>query len=297
MFKCVHCKKHSAVKAGLRKNNSGFVQRYFCTECKKYSVNRKGLENYRHNVEVISAALDLRAKGLSLADVVDHLDQHHRVKVSRKTILDWQNKFGKKLSSFSQTLTPHLEGTYHADEMFYKAAKKWHYYWDCIDYETKFLLADHVSDDRNNCEAIDFLKKIKNACEQMPKVVHTDCSYDYPPAFRAVFPRRRIHKPYPAWRHKFKNNPIERYHNTLKQRYKTFRGFNSMKTSEEFFEFFKTYYNFIRKHTSLAGLTPAQAAKIELALGRNRLRSLIELLQLIAKAMFEPHSKNTLLIS
>ena len=104
MFLCKHCKKNSAVKAGLRKNKVGFAQRYVCTKCNKYSVNRKGFENYRHKPEVITAALDLRTKGLSLSDVVDHLDQHHRVQVTRKTVLFWQRAFGQKLRSFSQTL-------------------------------------------------------------------------------------------------------------------------------------------------------------------------------------------------
>jgi len=94
MFLCKHCKKNSAVKAGLRKNKVGFTQRYVCTKCNKYSVNRKGFENYRHKPEVITAALDLRTKGLSLSDVVDHLDQHHRVQVTRKTVLFWQRAFG-----------------------------------------------------------------------------------------------------------------------------------------------------------------------------------------------------------
>ena len=285
MFYCKHCKKNSTAKAGLRKNKVGFTQRYFCTKCKKYSVNRKGFENFRHSPEVITVALDLRAKGLSLSDVVDHLDQHHRVRVSRMTVLDWENKFGQKLKSFSQTLTPHLGGTFHADEMFVKQRKKWIYYWDCIDYETKFLVADHISDDRNDKEAVDFLTKIKCGSPELPSIIHTDCSYDYPPAFRKVFPRKRkIHYAYPAWKKKFKNNPIERLHNTLKQRYKVFRGFDNIQSAEKFFDFYRVYYNFIRKHRSLGMQTPAQVAKIKLNLGRNRFRSMIELLLTFYKA-------------
>ncbi|MBU1975667.1 MAG: hypothetical protein KKG59_04655, partial [Nanoarchaeota archaeon] len=97
MFQCKYCKKPSAIKRGVKKNKSGWIPRFSCTKCGRWFVNRKGLENYRHNAEVITVALDLRAKGLSLSDVVDHLDQHHRIKVTRKTILDWQKKFGKKL--------------------------------------------------------------------------------------------------------------------------------------------------------------------------------------------------------
>lgn len=284
MFKCKFCKKNSAVKRGVKKNNCGWIPRYSCTNCGKWFVDRKGLENFRHTTEVITAALDLRAKGLSLADVVDHLDQHHRVKVTRKTVLDWQNKFGQKLKSFSQTLTPQLGEVFHADEMFIKVRKKWTYYWDCIDYKTKFLIGDHISKIREDKEAVEFLQKVKQASPELPKAIHTDCSYDYPPAFRKVFPRKKIHIQYPAWKKRFKNNPIERLHNTLKQRYKTFRGFDNIKSSKEFFDFYKVYYNFVRKHTTLGFITPAQAANISLNMRRNRIRSLIELLQTFFKA-------------
>ena len=131
---------------------------------------------------------------------------------------------------------------------------------------------------REEDEAIQFLNKIKTGSPERPKEIHTDCSYDYPPAFRAVFPRRKIHRYFPAWKKKFKNNPIERLHNTLKQRYKTFRNFDNFESCEKFFDFFKFYYNFVRKHMSLGFKTPAQAAKIELSMGRNRFRSLIEFL-------------------
>lgn len=278
MFLCKHCNKHSAVKYGLRKNKVGFTQRYICTKCKRTSVNRKGFENYRHSPEVITVALDLRAKGLSLSDVVDHLDQHHRVEVTRKTVLFWQREFGQKLKSFSQTLTPHLGKIFHADEMFVKQRKNWIYYWDCIDYETKFLIADHLSEERSYDEGTEFLNKIKLGSPEIPKEIHTDNSWDYPVAFRRVFPRKRIHKHYPAWKKKFKNNPIERLHNTLKQRYKVFRGFDNLQSAEKFFDFYRVYYNFIRKHMSLGMQTPSQAAKIDLSLGRNRFRSMIEIL-------------------
>ena len=99
LFVCKHCKGRNSVKAGLRKNKSGWVQKYYCKDCKRYFINRRGFEKYRTSSEVITSALDLRAKGLSLGDIVDHLDQHYRIKVSRQTILDWQNKFGEKLTS------------------------------------------------------------------------------------------------------------------------------------------------------------------------------------------------------
>jgi len=287
MFICKHCKKTNAVKTGLRKNKSGWVQKYKCRSCNTYFTNRKGVERYRHNADVISAALDLRAKGLSLSDVVDHLDQHHKVNVVRSTILYWQRKFGKKLKSFTQTLTPFLGKIYHADEMFARVSGDWNYLWSCLDYETKFIVAQHFSDERNDKECIEFIGKVKAKTEKPPDEIHTDNSWDYYPAFRKHFPRnKKIHVHYPAWKKKFKNNPIERYFNTVKQRYKTFRGFDNTKSAEQFFDFFTVYYNFIRKHTSLDKKTPAQVAGLNLNLGRNRMKSLIEILLAFSKARF-----------
>lgn len=279
MFKCLHCKTFSAIKRGVKKNKSGWIPRYSCTKCGKWFVDRKGFENFRHKPEVITAALDLRAKGMSLADVVDHIDQHHRIKVSRKTILDWQNKFGKKLKSFTQTLKPVIGGQVHADEMFVKVRKEWNFYWDAMDYTTKFLVGDHLSKERNYRECIKFMESIKKCPINQPYMLSTDCSYDYPLPIKKVFGEKGIiHAFYPAWKHKFRNNPIERLHNTEKQTIKTFRNFDNHDSTRRFFDFNRTYYNFIRKHTTLDFTTPAEAAGISLNLGRNRFLSLIEIL-------------------
>ena len=279
MKKCPYCQKTSSVKFGLRKNKSGWIQKYLCQSCKRSFTDRKGFERFRHKPEAITAALDLRAKGVSLADVVDHLDQHHRIKVSRKTILDWQNKFGKKLKSFTQTLKPIIGGQVHADEMFVKVRKEWNYYWDAIDYTTKFLVGEHFSKERNYQECIEFMESIKNCPVNQPYVLHTDNSYDYPWPIKKVFGEKGVvHAFYPAWKHKFKNNPIERLHNTEKQTTKTFRGFDNFESTRKFFDFNRVYYNFIRRHTSLGKTTPAEAAGICLDISRNRFLSLIEIL-------------------
>ena len=95
---------------------------------------------------------------------------------------------------------------------------------------------------------------------------------DYPPAVRAVFPRKQVkHVRSPAWKHQFKNNPIERFHNTLKENYKVMRKFCSAKTAYEYLSFFRNYYNFLRPHMTLKGKTPAEAA----GMGRWDWRSLI----------------------
>ncbi|MEM5808250.1 MAG: integrase core domain-containing protein, partial [Candidatus Aenigmatarchaeota archaeon] len=71
------------------------------------------------------------------------------------------------------------------------------------------------------------------------------------------------------------NNLVERFHGTFRERDKVMRGFKAKYTAQILLEGFKTYYNFIKPHMSLEGLTPSQKAQIELQLDRNRWLSLL----------------------
>jgi putative transposase len=265
LFVCPYCKKCNSSKVGLRKNLSGFVQKYFCKECGRSFVKRNGFENCQTKPEIIIDALDLRAKGLSLGKVADYINQKYNVNVKRSTVLKWQNKFGEMIENFTKSFQLSHSFNTHADEVFFRSKgqreQNYVYYWDAIDYDTKFLVADHISNDRNETEAILFMHKIRKNIAQFPEIIHTDNSYDYPPSIRKTFGRGKVqHQHFPAWKHKFKNNPIERYHNTIKENYKVMRRFSHTKTAYKFLTFFKNYYNFIRPHKTLNWQTPAQKA-------------------------------------
>jgi len=65
--------------------------------------------------------------------------------------------------------------------------------------------------------------------------------------------------------HKFsKYDNIERFHNTLKDRVKTLRGFGSRSGAINALDGFVIQYNFLRRHTALMGRTPAEKAGIRL---------------------------------
>ncbi len=265
MFECSHCKKNNSVKHGIRKNKCGFTQIYFCKSCKKFFTRRNGFENMRTKPEIIVDALDLRAKGLSFGKIKDFIFQKYNLKIQRSSILRWQNKFGKIINDFTQTFLLSQSVNVHADEIFFRTKgqrdRNFVYYWDAIDYNTKFLVADHVSLEREEIEAKIFMKKIKKQIVDLPQYIHTDNSYDYPPAIRKIFGRGKVkHIHFPAWKMKFKNNPIERYHNTIRENYKVMRRFQNEKTAMQFLTFLRNYYNFLRPHKTLAGQTPAKVA-------------------------------------
>jgi len=264
LFKCPHCKKENAVKAGLRKNKSGFVQKYFCNCCKKYFVKRQGFENCQTKPEIIVEALDLRAKGLSLEKVAQHLNQKYGTKINDSTISRWVKKFGELINNFTKQFILPYSHSLHADEVFFRAKgqreRDFVFYWDAIDYDTKFLVADHISLVRNFEEGTKFMQKIQQQLGEPPGFLNTDNSYDYPVAIKKVFGKTTKHIHYPAHKCKFKNNPIERYHNTVRENYKVMRRFVNEKTAQIFLNFFRNYYNFIRPHKTLKWKTPAEVA-------------------------------------
>ena len=76
---------------------------------------------------------------------------------------------------------------------------------------------------------------------------------------------------------KHNNNHIERYNQEIKDRIKTMRGFFSFRRAEYFLNLKHITHNFVNPHMELKGKTPAEAAGIDLKLGRKRLYNLIKL--------------------
>jgi putative transposase len=62
------------------------------------------------------------------------------------------------------------------------------------------------------------------------------------------------------------NNIVEKLHGTIRERNKVMRGLGNNGSSETMLEGFKIYYNFLRPHMGLNGLTPAEAAGIDIGL-------------------------------
>jgi transposase-like protein len=188
----------------------------------------------------------------------------YSTKVSRHTILKWEKKFGALLHSFSLQFILDFSLDTHADEMFAKpkgaAVQQFHYYWAAIDRETKFIVADHVSEERNEIECSEFLRKIRGRIKEPIVHIHTDNSYDYPRPIRRIFGKKTVHVHVAAWRHKFQNNPIERLYNTVREVTKTLRRFTTLENLQSHMRLKTVYYNFIRPHKSLLGRTPAEAA-------------------------------------
>jgi len=73
------------------------------------------------------------------------------------------------------------------------------------------------------------------------------------------------------------NHPIERLHNSIRERTKVMRGFHGcMESASIIMKGYEIYYNFIRKHQEI-GCCPYELAIPELELGKNKWLDLIKL--------------------
>jgi len=78
----------------------------------------------------------------------------------------------------------------------------------------------------------------------------------------------------PRFRDKTNNCLVERLNGTIRERDKVMRGMKD--ETQTIADGLRNYYNFIRPHQALNGKTPAEVAKIDLKLGKNRWLSLIK---------------------
>ena len=143
--RCPYCGSYEIIKYGYRYNRTGRKQIYKCKDCGKRFSFDDGFSKMKNKPEIITLALDLYFKGLSLRKVSDHIEQFFGVKVHYSTILRWINKYTKLINAYVEDFKPELSEIWHVDEMMIKTGGKWSWLWNVMDRETRFLLANLIT--------------------------------------------------------------------------------------------------------------------------------------------------------
>jgi len=141
---------------------------------------------------------------------------------------------------------------------------------DCIDVRTKFLVSAEYFKTREQKQLIKVLRVAKVKTKNQIGIITSDGYLAYPKAIQKTFTLRCksntrrfgvVHNQVNASRGDGFNYPIERFHNSVRQRTQNFRGFHgSVESANAILKGFQVYYNFIRKHQSLHGKTPSELA-------------------------------------
>lgn len=267
---CPHCHSEKIIKRGIRKNKFVNKQRFSCKDCGKKFVLDVA-KRTKGDAKIITLCLDLFFKGISCRKIQDHLNQFYGFEISHATINRWIRKFMKMANQHAKAMMPKTSDMWHADEQMIKCNGNYLWLWNVLDNRTKFLLANNITKDRFITDARVVFNKAKPY--GIPTMVVTDGLMAYRRAIKKEFlnvKKPLIHiKADGITSKKKNNNVIERFHGTFRERDKVMRGFKGKNNADFMTEVFQTYYNFVRPHQSLNGLTPSQRAGIS-NVDRNR---------------------------
>ncbi|KQC03061.1 MAG: hypothetical protein APR53_01795, partial [Methanoculleus sp. SDB] len=114
---CPMCSSTTVLKYGLRKTRFGKTQRYRCGACNYTFVENQGFKHMKHDPKIITLALDLYFKGVSLRKIADHLKQFHEIEVAQTTPMRWIKKYLKLLAHYVEKNKVNTGKIWHSDEM------------------------------------------------------------------------------------------------------------------------------------------------------------------------------------
>ena len=275
---CKFCDSVNIIKWGYRKNKTVKTPRFKCKDCGQSFVVDEGFAKMRFDPKIITLALDLYFKGVSLRKIGNHINQFYGLQISHMGVYKWLQKYGKIVNDYVNQLELELSEVWNTDEMKVKCGGKWVWLWNVMDSGTRFLLASQISGKREIMDARKVFQEAKKRGKTKPSTMITDGLPAYIKAFKKEFftlrnPRTK-HIRNVGFRDKTNNNRIERFHGTHRERDKVMRGLK--RENSPIVDGFRVHYNFIRPHQSLKGKTPAEEAKIDLRLGKNKWLSLIK---------------------
>ncbi len=273
---CPYCKSVETVGCGKRHTKSGQKQRYLCRKCNRKFIENKDYERYKGSRKTTSLILDLYFKGISLRGIKDHLKQFYSLSLHHSNILRRIQKFSIVIEEYVKTLKPEVADVWNHDEMKIQAGGKWRWLWNIMDNQTKFLITTQVSTHAMIKDSNRFFRSAKEQAKIEPEYLITDGRHSLTGSIKTEMPSTN-HVRLTSLTDKRQNNQmVERLNGTVRDRVKPMRGFGNVETAEIMTSAFRNYYNFIKPHNALGGLTPANMAGIGVENSKNKWEELLK---------------------
>lgn len=273
---CPYCNSEDTIGYGKRQTDNGQKQRFKCNECNKTFIQEKDFQRYKGNGKVTTAILDLYFKGVSLRGVRDHLKQFYNLELDHSNILRRIQKYSKVIDEYAKTLKPEVADIWHHDEMKIQAGGKWKWLWNIMDEDTKFLITTQVSTKAKVKDSRKFFADAREQTQMQPAFLITDGRHPLTRSIEKEMPETQHVRLVSLTDKRTNNQNIERLNGTIRDRVKTMRGFDNIETAEIMTSAYRNYYNFIKPHSSIGGLTPALKAKIGVDLEGNKWMALLK---------------------
>jgi transposase-like protein len=276
LLECIFCGSPNIIRWGIRKNKSGYLQRYHCRSCYRKFTYNPGFERMKHDPKAITMAMQLYFSGESLRNTTRSLELLG-VKVSHETVYRWIRKYSNLLRKYADKIKPSTSDVWRADELFIKVKGNLKYLFALIDDETRFWIAQEVAESKYKHDARNLFRIAKKITGKVPTAIITDGLPAYHEAWRKEFYTNKIPRPEHISMIKIQgdmnNNKMERFNGEVRDREKVVRGLKRNDTPV--LAGYQIYHNFIRSHEALRGKTPSEACGIEVK-GDNKWKTLIQ---------------------
>ncbi len=187
------------------------------------------------------------------------------VTVSHVSIYNWIIHFSPVFESLSNYLLSKANLTsddWHADETFIKLNGKDIYLWVLLDSETRVVISHTLSDKRDSASCMKLFKASRQITDSKPLNIFTDALPAYIEAVNLYY-KGIVHVICKDKIPKSRNNIIEAFNSIFKNWYRTKRGFKSFRSAGKLIKIFMFHYNFIKEHSGISYMTPAEVAGIK----------------------------------
>ena len=230
---------------------------------------------------MVVAAVDLWAKKVSYRQIADHLRGVYLIPVTKSTIERWVKVMRNRLALYADSCGPAVGDIWHADETMTNVDGSLRYVWNVMDRKSRYWLASTFSEGRKVGDARRALRKAKSVAMRLPRALITDGYPAYGEAVRkelysntgytnhfVIPPIRRVVENRLLDLHPG-NNAMERLQEIQRELTRGTRGFGDLATAQNQVDGYRGYYNLVRPHSGMRGMTPAQCAGVPTPILRN----------------------------
>lgn len=255
---CKYCGSDDIVKNGTYNG----TQRYLCRNCGHRFTNPDAPEGAHYSTVLIANAVSSFYDGSTEAAIRRSIHQTFGTEPSTGAIYKWIKRYTEEAMIQTRQYRAQCCSTWYADETVLDIGGRNVWFWDIIDYDSRFLLASHLSVAKTTADAKILMRRALANATCAPRAVITDKLAAYLEAVRETFGPVSPHFRSKGFIRSPNTNIIERFHGTLKDRTKVMRGMKSMETARFLMAGWLVHYNYFRPHSSIQNRTPAQAACI-----------------------------------
>ena len=256
---CPYCQSDAVVKNGRRYGHQVFR----CNTCRKAFKNTGAVNGHKMPADHIGAAIQDYYSGKSYKQIAETMAKEYGIpEPSKATIYEWVRDYSEKAVDQMEGQRVVTGDEWVADEMAVDVGGEKVWLWNVMDGKTRYILACHLSKERDARAAIETLRKATQTADKPPKYFFSDKLRSYLPALREVIPETK-HYQSQGFDADINNNLSERLQGTYRDRIKTLRGLDSIETGQRYLDGWTLNYNLFRKHHSLRNQTPGYRAKMK----------------------------------